>query len=52
MKVEQLSVRVPKQLKDEFDNKCNENLQSSSRVIRNLMELYIEKGMKIFKEDK
>lgn len=52
MKTEQLNIRVPEDLKQEFDNKCKDNLQSSSAVIRKLMELYIEKGMKLYEEDK
>lgn len=52
MKEVMLSIKLPSELRESFKEKCDNNLQSQSEVLRKLMQEYILQGMNIFKGEK
>lgn len=48
MKEARLHVRIPEELKKQFDEKCKKNRSTPSVIIRELMKEYIKNGNEVF----
>lgn len=51
MKNVYLNIRISEELKKEFDEKCRDNMQVASEVVRRLMEEYLKRGMDLFQKE-